>query len=111
MHTPQLVLVLLIGLSLTTGTALLQHKYYARTVRRLASAHDEAGWRKTTPRIQKQTSSPEKVAAAVERALTDEKPRARYLVGPDAYVQLGIPRVLPPRARDGLSPRLVGVPR
>src|SRR3954471_4758517 len=43
MNTPQLVLVLLIGLSLTTGTALMQHKYYARTVRRLASAHDEPG--------------------------------------------------------------------
>jgi len=43
MNTAQLVLVLLIGLSLTTGSALLQHKYYARTVRRLASAHNEPG--------------------------------------------------------------------
>jgi NAD(P)-dependent dehydrogenase (short-subunit alcohol dehydrogenase family) len=74
-------------------------------------ARHVAGLRKTIPRIQKQTSSPEKVAAAVERALTEEKPRARYLVGPDAYVQLGIQRVLPPRARDGLFARLVGVPR
>src|SRR3954454_13775862 len=43
MSTPQFVLVLLIALSLTTGSALLQHKYYARTVRRLASAHKEPG--------------------------------------------------------------------
>src|SRR3954466_1731249 len=43
MNTPQLVLVLLIALSLTTGRALMQHKYSARTVRRLASAHDEPG--------------------------------------------------------------------
>src|SRR3954449_3005162 len=43
MSTPQFVLVLLIALSLTTGSALLQHKYYARTVRRLASAHNEPG--------------------------------------------------------------------
>jgi NAD(P)-dependent dehydrogenase (short-subunit alcohol dehydrogenase family) len=47
-------------------------------------ARHVAGLRKTIPRIQKQTSSPEKVAAAVERALTEEKPRARYLVGRDA---------------------------
>jgi glucitol operon activator protein len=43
MSTPQFVLVLLIALSLTTGSALMQHKYYARTVRRLASAHNEPG--------------------------------------------------------------------
>src|SRR3954468_4416020 len=43
MSTPQFILLLLIALSLTTGSALMQHKYYARTVRRLGSAHDEAG--------------------------------------------------------------------
>jgi glucitol operon activator protein len=43
MSTPQFVLVLLIALSLTTGSALMQHKYYDRTVRRLASAHNEPG--------------------------------------------------------------------
>src|SRR3954469_519908 len=43
MNTPQFVLVLLLALSLTTASALAQHKYYARTVRRLASAHDEPG--------------------------------------------------------------------
>src|SRR3954468_15113285 len=74
-------------------------------------ARHVAGLRKTIPRIQKQSSSPERVAAAVERPLAEEKPRARYLVGQDAYVQLGIQRVLPPRARDGLFARLVGVPR
>jgi glucitol operon activator protein len=43
MNTPQFLLLLLIALSLTTTSALVQHKYYARTVRRMASAHDEPG--------------------------------------------------------------------
>src|SRR3954471_15588175 len=78
--------------------------------RQLYRAHID-GLRKAIPRIQKQTTSPGKVAAAVEKALTEEKPRARYMVGPDAWVQLMIQRALPPRARDGLFARIVGTPR
>src|SRR4051794_37034713 len=78
--------------------------------RQLYRAHID-GLRKAIPRVQKQTTSPEKVAAAVEKALTEEKPRARYMVGPDAWVQLMVQRALPPRARDGLFARIVGTPR
>jgi NAD(P)-dependent dehydrogenase (short-subunit alcohol dehydrogenase family) len=42
---------------------------------------------------------PEAVAAAIEHALTAKHPRARYLVGVDARVQLAIAR-LPERLRD-----------
>ncbi len=36
-------LLIFVGLSLTAVSALAQHKYYTRTVRRLAREHDEPG--------------------------------------------------------------------
>jgi glucitol operon activator protein len=36
-------LIVLAGVTLTAVSAFAQHKYYARTVRRLAAAHDEPG--------------------------------------------------------------------
>jgi NAD(P)-dependent dehydrogenase (short-subunit alcohol dehydrogenase family) len=46
------------------------------------------------------------VAAVVERALTARRPRARYLVGRDAWLRAGIER-LPARARDRTYERLL----
>ena len=51
-----------------------------------------------------------RVAAVVERALTVERPRARYLVGRDAKIRATIER-LPARARDRAYERLLGLPR
>ena len=48
----------------------------------------------------------EKVAAAVERALTAERPKARYLVGTDAVAASLISRLLPDSLKDGLLRRL-----
>ena len=42
---------------------------------------------------------PDKVAQAVEHALTAKRPKARYLVGTDAKIQSAISR-LPDRARE-----------
>jgi glucitol operon activator protein len=36
-------LIVLAGVTLTAASAFAQHKYYARTIRRLAAAHDEPG--------------------------------------------------------------------
>ncbi len=44
---------------------------------------------------------PDKVAAAVEHALTARRPKARYLVGPDAKA-VGLFSRLPDRVREGL---------
>jgi NAD(P)-dependent dehydrogenase (short-subunit alcohol dehydrogenase family) len=52
----------------------------------------------------------DRVAAVVERALTAERPRARYLVGRDAKIRATIER-LPTRARDRVYERLLGLPR
>ena len=51
-------------------------------------------------------ASPDDVAAVVERALTAERPRARYLVGRDARIRSGIER-LPDRVRDRVYERVL----
>ena len=66
------------------------------------------GLRATVRRTQKQTSPPERVAAAVLEALTATRPRARYLVGADARLQLGLRTALPTRAFDAAIARLTG---
>jgi hypothetical protein len=59
-------------------------------------------------RIQKQTAPVEKVSAAVVKALTDDKPKARYLVGVDAKAQVALRAALPTRAFDVLVSRATG---
>lgn len=54
---------------------------------------------------------PERVAAAVEHALTSARPRQRYPVGPEARVLLTTRRVLPGRAVDELILRVAKLPR
>jgi NAD(P)-dependent dehydrogenase (short-subunit alcohol dehydrogenase family) len=53
----------------------------------------------------KRGAPPEKVAAAVEKALTASRPKTRYLVG-DAVVLLNLKRILPMRWFDRLLYRL-----
>ncbi|HEY8627460.1 MAG TPA: hypothetical protein VIL56_04040, partial [Gaiellaceae bacterium] len=48
----------------------------------------------------------ERVAAVVERALTSDRPRARYVVGRDARIRATIER-LPDRLRDRAYERLL----
>jgi NAD(P)-dependent dehydrogenase (short-subunit alcohol dehydrogenase family) len=52
---------------------------------------------------------PEKVAKAVVHALTADKPKARYVVGPDARVQALLHTALPDRALDRVLGRLSGL--
>ena len=63
--------------------------------------------RKTVRRTQKNAIPAEKVAAAVEHALTAERPKPRYVVGLDARAQLGL-HALPTRAFDAVVARLTG---
>lgn len=62
--------------------------------------------RKAVGRIQKRTSPPEKVADAVEIALTAKRPKARYLVGTDARVQVALRSALPTRVVDAAVSRM-----
>jgi NAD(P)-dependent dehydrogenase (short-subunit alcohol dehydrogenase family) len=69
-----------------------------------------SGIKKMIPRIQKQASTAEIAAAAVERALTATRPRARYLVGTDARLQAVVGTALPTRAADAAIARFAGIP-
>ncbi len=69
-----------------------------------------AGMRKAIPRIQKMAKPVDTVAAAIDRALTDKRPRARYLVGADVKVQAALGAVTPTRIKDSAFGRLTGTP-
>jgi hypothetical protein len=58
------------------------------------------GWRMSRDGL-----PPSAVADVVARALTAERPRARYVVGRDARVQAALARALPDRAFDALVAR------
>jgi NAD(P)-dependent dehydrogenase (short-subunit alcohol dehydrogenase family) len=74
-------------------------------------ASQAASMRKSVAQVQKRTSPPEKVAKAVERALTATRPRARYLVGADARGQVAMQSALPTRAVDALIMRFTNLSR
>lgn len=63
----------------------------------------------STQKLTERAAPPERVAAVVERALTASRPRTRYLVGPDARVQLMLDRLLPDRAVDAVQARFLGI--
>jgi NAD(P)-dependent dehydrogenase (short-subunit alcohol dehydrogenase family) len=65
-----------------------------------------ARWSERSARI---GASPERVFRSVRHALTARRPRAHYLVGIDARMQLMLQTVLPARANDALVERLLGV--
>jgi NAD(P)-dependent dehydrogenase (short-subunit alcohol dehydrogenase family) len=60
-----------------------------------------AAWRSSSAAV-----PPEKVAKAVEHALTARRPRTRYLVGPDARRRVRLQR-LPDRLRDRILTRFL----
>jgi NAD(P)-dependent dehydrogenase (short-subunit alcohol dehydrogenase family) len=69
-----------------------------------------AGGRKAAAMAERHAISPERCAKVIERALSAPRPRGRYLVGPDAYLQAAI-SVLPTRALDSLTRLAVRQPR
>ena len=78
--------------------------------RRLYARHLE-GMRRTTKLIQKQAVPVQRVAEAVERALTDPRPRAGYPVGAVSKLQLAMNAVTPTAVMDAALARMTGVPR
>jgi NAD(P)-dependent dehydrogenase (short-subunit alcohol dehydrogenase family) len=68
------------------------------------------GMRKTVPRMQKMAKPVDTVAAAIEKALTGSRPRARYPVGTDVRVQAALSGVTPDRVKDAAFARLTGTP-
>jgi NAD(P)-dependent dehydrogenase (short-subunit alcohol dehydrogenase family) len=83
----------------------------------LAPAHRElyaghiAGTRKLIPMAQRMALPVDGAAAAVQRALTSSRPRARYVVGTGPRVQAALAGVTPTPVLDRLLSKVTGVPR
>jgi NAD(P)-dependent dehydrogenase (short-subunit alcohol dehydrogenase family) len=67
----------------------------------------EAG-RKAARRNATEGVDPAQVAEVIGRALTARRPRTRYQVGTDARIGVALSRVLPDRALDAVTARMVG---
>lgn len=89
----------------------------ASTVAQLSREHRDlyakhiAGFRKTIPRSQRMAAPVDGVAATIERALTDRRPRARYVVGNGARAQVLLAQMTPTALRDVVLRAASGVPR
>jgi NAD(P)-dependent dehydrogenase (short-subunit alcohol dehydrogenase family) len=77
-----------------------QEELYGEAIERL---------REAARRTAQRGIAPQKVAEAVERALTARRPRTRYLVGADARGQALISRLLPDRLVDRLVARTMKI--
>jgi NAD(P)-dependent dehydrogenase (short-subunit alcohol dehydrogenase family) len=69
------------------------------------------GMRRAIPRIQKLAKPVDTVTATIKRALTAERPKARYPIGVDVRVQAALLGVTPARLMDAVNGRLTGMPR
>lgn len=78
--------------------------------RDLYARHIE-GFRKSIPRSQRMAKPAETVAATIEKALTDKRPRARYVVGTPARIQAVLARMTPTPVLDVMLRAGTGVPR
>jgi NAD(P)-dependent dehydrogenase (short-subunit alcohol dehydrogenase family) len=81
----------------------------APVLRELYARHLE-GMRRSIPRLQRMAKPTERVAATIERALTDSRPRARYVVGADARAQAAITALMPQQLKDAVSALATGTP-
>ena len=63
--------------------------------------------RKMARRMDEQGLAPEKVAERIGHALTARRPHTRYVVGTDARIQIALASVLPDRAFDAVTRRLL----
>ena len=87
----------------TVGSMSAEHRaLYARHIE---------GMRKAIPRAQRMAVPVERVAKAVERALTANRPKARYLAGRGAGASKALARFAPSPVLDRLLGATSGVPR
>jgi NAD(P)-dependent dehydrogenase (short-subunit alcohol dehydrogenase family) len=91
--------------ALNAAVATLSPENRALYAKHIAGAH------KMIPRAQKMASDPEGVAGAVQRALTARRPRARYVVGSNAKVQVTLAGLTPTWLLDATLSKATGVPR
>jgi len=78
--------------------------------RELYAKHLE-GMRKSIPRAARMAAPVDGVAATIEKALTASRPRARYVVGANARVQVALGAITPTAVLDRVLSTGLGVPR
>lgn len=76
--------------------------------RELYAQHIE-GIRQSIPKSQRMAASPDGVADVILRALTDRRPRSRYIVGVMPRVQLAVASRMPTAVLDGALRRQSGI--
>lgn len=68
-----------------------------------------ASYRKVVKQLAERGIPPDKVAVAIERALTSSRPRSRYLVGLDVKLQTRAKAVIPTPVFDWIVARMMGL--
>lgn len=92
------------------------HRQHEDNIARMSPEHralyadHTAGMHKAIDLMDGVISAPEEITAAIERALTDKRPRARYLVGKGSRVH-AYTRRLPAPVSDAVFSRATGIPR
>lgn len=71
--------------------------------------HVQSAFAKVLDDSERRGVPPERVAKTIERALTASRPRARYLVGPDAHGMVIAQALLPTAVFDSVIRRVLGV--
>jgi len=92
------------------------HRQHDENIAKMSPGHQElyaehsAGMHKAIDLMDGVISSPQEITVAIERALTDKRPRARYLVGKGSRAH-AYSRILPARIADAVFSRATGIPK
>jgi len=91
------------------------HQQHDENVAKMSPEHRElyakhtAGMHKAIDLMDGVISSPEEITVAIERALTEKRPRARYLVGKGSRTH-AYTRILPSPVTDAIFSKATGIP-
>jgi NAD(P)-dependent dehydrogenase (short-subunit alcohol dehydrogenase family) len=92
------------------------HQQHDENVAKMSPEHQKlyakhtAGMHKAIDLMDGAISSPEEITVAIERALTDKRPRARYLVGKGSKAH-AYTRLLPSPITDAIFSKATGIPK
>ncbi|MDH6243997.1 SDR family oxidoreductase [Mycobacterium sp. OTB74] len=92
------------------------HQQHDENVAKMTPEHQvlyakhTAGMHKAIDLMDGVISSPEEITVAIERALTDKRPRARYLVGKGSKAH-AYTRILPSAITDAIFSKATGIPK
>jgi NAD(P)-dependent dehydrogenase (short-subunit alcohol dehydrogenase family) len=92
------------------------HEQHDENIAKMSTGHQKLyakhseGMHKAIDLMDGVISSPEEITVAIERALTDKRPRARYLVGKGSRAH-AYTRILPSPMADAIFSRATGIPK